>query len=197
MIMIQNILVSDDLLDERFACNLQACKGACCWEGDYGAPLEAEELRLLADIYPIVAPRLLPEGRAAIEAQGLFVEAPDGHGPAATLVDSGACAYLTRNDQGVALCGIEQAYRAGEIDWPKPISCHLYPVRVTKLPLAGMEALNYDRWDICAAACTKGAQENIRIFEFAKDALVRRYGLDWYEELEAAFAYKEGEAGKE
>ncbi len=191
MLMIQNILVSDDLLDERFACNLAACKGACCWEGDYGAPLEEEELRILADIYPTLAHRLLPAGRAAIEAQGLWVEAPDGHGPAATLVENGACAYLTRNEAGIALCGIEQAYRAGEIDWPKPISCHLYPIRVTKLPLAEMEALNYDRWDICAAACTKGRQENIRIFEFAKDALIRRYGQAWYEELEAAFAYRE------
>lgn len=191
MLMIDTVLVGDDVVSENFACNLDACKGACCWEGEFGAPLENNELSILADIYPLIAHRLTPAGRAAIEDQGLFTDTPDGNGPATTLVGNGACAYLTRDKNGIALCGIEQAYRDGDIDWPKPISCHLYPIRVKPMPSVGFEALNYDRWDICSAACTKGERERIRIFEFAKDALIRKYGEEWYEELVAAVTYAE------
>lgn len=193
MLFIGDVLVSDDVVSEHFACNLEACKGACCWEGDYGAPLEDEELNTLAAIYPEVAPYLLPAGRAAIEEQGLFVDTPDGGGYATTLLESGACAYMTRSKEGIALCGIEQAWREGKIEWAKPISCHLYPIRVKSKKEAGFEALNYDRWDICSAACSKGAAQKIRIFEFAETALVRKYGQDWYDELVAAVAYQETE----
>ncbi len=179
-------MVSDEVTDEQFACNLTACKGACCWEGDFGAPLERDELPILEKIYPEVAPFLTEAGRAAIEAQGVYTinETTDGHDT--PLVDNAACAYMTLNDQGMAMCGIEQAHRAGKIGWKKPISCHLYPIRVKSKPEANFEALNYDRWDICSAACSKGAREKIRVFEFAKPALIRKYGEDWYEELAAA-----------
>lgn len=193
MLIIQDVLVSEEVVSEQFACNLSACKGACCWEGEYGAPLEFDELAILADIYPTVAPRLTKQGRAAIEAQGLYTDTPDGGGPATTLVENGACAYLTYNKEGIALCGIEQAFRAGEIDWPKPISCHLYPIRVNRNEAIGFEALNYDRWDICSAACSKGAKENIRVFEFAQTALVRKYGEEWYQELLAAVEHQQKE----
>lgn len=193
MLIIQDVLVSDDVIAEQFACNLNACKGACCWEGDYGAPLEFNELAILADVYPTIAHRLTEKGRRAIETQGVYTDTPDGNGPATTLVEGGACAYLTYNEVGVALCGIEQAFRAGDIDWVKPISCHLYPIRVAKNEAVGFEALNYDRWDICSAACSKGKKENIRIFEFAKTALVRKYGEEWYNELVAAVEHQEME----
>lgn len=179
-------MVADDVTDEQFACNLTACKGACCWEGDFGAPLEADELPIVERIYPEVAPFLTDEGRAAIAEQGLYVANEQLGGYDTPLVDNAACAYMTLNEQGMAMCGIEQAHRAGKIDWKKPISCHLYPIRVKSNPEAGFEALNYDEWDICAAACAKGAREKIRVFEFAKDALIRKYGTEWYEELVAA-----------
>lgn len=186
MYIIGNIMVSDDVTDEQFACNLTACKGACCWEGDFGAPLEAAELPILEEIYPAVAPYLTEEGRAAIAEQGLFTKNEEVGGWDTPLVDNKACAYMTLNGQGMAMCGIEQAHRDGKTDWKKPISCHLYPIRVKSIPEANFEALNYDVWDICSAACTKGDKERIRLYEFAKPALIRKYGADWYAELKAA-----------
>ncbi|MEL6143170.1 MAG: DUF3109 family protein [Bacteroidota bacterium] len=197
MLVIQDILVSDEVVAEEFACNLTACKGACCWEGDFGAPLEVAELVTLAAIYPYVAPYLRPEGRAAIEEQGPYTKTKDNHGPATTLVNGGACAYMTRNEHGIALCGIEQAYRAGDIDWPKPISCHLYPIRVKQSEKMGFEALNYDRWHICSPACKKGKRDKVKVYEFAKEALIRKFGPDWYDELDAAAKYKAQEEKKD
>jgi len=176
MYIIGSVLVSDDVVQEQFACNLNACKGACCWEGDFGAPLEKEELPILAEIYPEVAPLLTEEGRAAIAEQGHYTYNEQVDGYDTTLLANGACAYMTRNENGMAQCGIESAYNAGRIDWKKPISCHLYPIRVKSNPAANFEALNYDRWDICSAACTKGAKEKISVFAFAKPALIRKYG---------------------
>jgi len=190
MLNIGDVLVSEDVQSEHFACNLSACKGACCWEGEYGAPLSPEELPILATIYPEIAAELTPAGREAIEAQGVFTTSTDQAGPATPLIDGGACAHLVRDEAGVALCGIERAYRAGKIDWPKPISCHLYPIRVRKAAGAVFARLEYDRWDICSAACTKGKKEKVRIFEFAKTALIRKYGEAWYDELVAAVNYQ-------
>jgi len=186
MYLIGNIIVSDEVTDEHFACNLTACKGACCWEGEYGAPLEKDELSILEDIYPEVSPYLTEEGRAAIAEQGLYTKNDKFGGWDTPLVDNKACAYMTLNGQGMAMCGIEQAHRDGKIDWKKPISCHLYPIRVNAKPEANFEALNYDVWDICSAACSKGKKEKIRVYEFAKPALIRKYGEAWFEELEAA-----------
>ncbi len=184
MYIIGNILVSDDVTDEQFACNLTACKGACCWEGDFGAPLEDAELPILERIYPAVAPHLTEAGRAAIAEQGTYTKNGDGHDT--PLIDGGACAYMTLDGTGTAQCGIEQAYNAGDIDWKKPISCHLYPIRINTNPHTGFEALNYDVWDICSAACSRGEREQIAIYEFVKPALIRKYGEAWYAELEAA-----------
>jgi hypothetical protein len=186
MYIIGNIIVSNEVADEQFACNLTACKGACCWEGEFGAPLDRDELPILEQIYPEVAPFLTDAGRAAIEEQGLYTANEETNGYDTPLVDNAACAYMTLNDQGMAMCGIEQAHRAGKIGWKKPISCHLYPIRVKSNSEANFEALNYDQWDICSAACSKGAREKIRVFEFAKPALIRKYGEAWYEELAAA-----------
>ncbi len=186
MYLVGSVLVSDDVVKEQFACDLSACKGACCWEGDFGAPLEADELARLEEVYPEVAPLLSPAGRAAIAEQGLYTENETADGHDTPLIDNAACAYMTYDELGTAQCGIELAHRAGKIDWKKPISCHLYPIRVKANKQAGFEALNYDRWDICSAACTKGAKEKIRVFEFARPALVRKYGEAWYKELEAA-----------
>ena len=192
MLIIKNILVSDDLLEEQFMCNLNACKGACCWEGDWGAPLEQDELDILNKIYRTIKPYLGKEGRKVISEKGkyTFYEEPGEFGT--PLLENGACAYMTYDLNGVAQCGIEKAYKDGVIDFRKPISCHLYPIRVNSEKDLHFEALNYDRWDICSAACEKGKEFKMPVFRFAKDAIIRKYGIDFYEELEAAAEFLEG-----
>lgn len=191
MLIVQDIFISEDVIKEKFLCNLNACKGACCWEGDYGAPLEKEELHTLERIYDDVKPFLTLEGQNAIEKQGLFVynKKPKEYGT--PLIDEAACAYMTYDQNGVAKCGIEKAYEAGVTDFKKPISCHLYPIRIKRNKEVNFEALNYDEWDICSAACELGKQEQLPIYKFVKDALIRKYGEAFYEELEAAVRYLE------
>ncbi|HMO41352.1 MAG TPA: DUF3109 family protein [Saprospiraceae bacterium] len=185
MLIIEDILISDDLIQEAFVCNLKACKGACCQEGDYGAPLEEAEMTVLQQIYADVAPFLTPAGRAAIEAQGVYTwfDGPDDYGT--PLIDGGPCAYMTRDALGIAQCGIELAWRAGATDFRKPISCHLYPVRITPRGDQQMEIINYERWDICSAACTLGAELQMPVYQFVREALIRKYGEAFYEALHA------------
>jgi hypothetical protein len=191
MIQIDNKLVSDEVVQEFFACDLQKCKGECCVAGDSGAPLEAEERTLLEAVYSEVEAFLTPESQAAIALQGKWVGNEQEGFSTPMLPNDGACVY-TVFEQGIAFCGIERAHQAGKISWLKPISCHLYPIRVTKRK--DFEALNYDRWSICKAACGNGNTRGIRVFEFVKDALVRKYGNDFYEQLAATAAYiKENE----
>lgn len=192
MLMVQEILVSDDVIEQQFMCNLKACKGACCWEGDFGAPLEEAELKTLNRIYDQLTPYLTEEGKKVIEEKGKYTyfEEPQEYGT--PLLENGACAYMTYDENGVAQCGIERAYKEGVVDFKKPISCHLYPIRVNKDENGFFEALNYDRWDICSAACAKGKETQIAVYQFAKDALVRKYGLAFYEELDAAAEFVKG-----
>lgn len=189
MIIIQDILISDDVIEKQFMCNLNACKGACCWEGDFGAPLEDQEIDILQDNYQKIKPFLTNEGRKAIREKGKYTyfEEPAENGT--TLLDNGACAYMTYSKGGIAQCGIETAYKAGAIDFKKPISCHLYPIRVNQDEDAAFEALNYDKWDICSAACQKGKEQQISVYQFVKDAIIRKYGEAFYNELDAAAQY--------
>lgn len=185
MILIQDkILVSLDVIEEQFLCNLNACKGACCWEGDSGAPLEEEELGVLDKIYDTIKPYLRPEGIKAIEEQGKYVFVEEGTLKefSTPLVDNAACAYMTIDKKGIAKCGIEEAYRDGKIDWKKPISCHLYPIRIAEYN--DIDAVNYERWDICSAACTAGKKAKLPVYKFAKEPLIRKYGEAFYNELE-------------
>ena len=186
MIFIGDILVSDELVEEQFVCNLTACKGACCWEGEYGAPLDTAELATLEQIYADVEPFLSVAGRAAIAEQGHYVYEKENQSYATPLIDGGPCAYMTLDGNGVAQCGIERAYREGKTSYRKPISCHLYPIRVKRNKKVNYEALNYDRWDICAAACTKGRREKVPVYQFAREALIRAYGAEFYAALDAA-----------
>lgn len=186
MIIIGDILVSDDLVEEQFVCNLSACKGACCWEGEFGAPLDPTELDTLERIYADVAPFLSAAGKAAIQEQGHYVYEEDNQSFATPLIDGGPCAYMTLDRHGVAQCGIERAFREGKTDYHKPISCHLYPIRVKRNKQVNYEALNYDRWDICSAACTKGEREKVAVYQFAREALIRAYGPEFYEALDEA-----------
>jgi hypothetical protein len=186
VLIIDEILISDDLIEAEFVCNLQACRGACCWEGDWGAPLEEAELQTLEHIYPAIRPFLDARGIALIEEEGLYTFYPEAGQHGTPLLEDGACAYLTFEDAGIAKCGIEKAWEAGATDFKKPVSCHLYPVRIKKTPEVGFEALNYDRWDICSAACALGKSLEVPVYRFVKDALIRKYGESFYEQLDAA-----------
>ncbi|MEO0042107.1 MAG: hypothetical protein RL329_1555 [Bacteroidota bacterium] len=186
MIIVQDKLISDELIEEQFVCNLNACKGACCWEGDFGAPLEKDELAILKQIYPAVRPYLTESGQKVIDSEGTsqYFRGMKSYGT--SLVEGGACAFMTMTAAGVSQCGIEQAWRDGKTTFRKPISCHLYPIRVSKSKSMGTEMLNYDRWDICTAACSLGKKEQVPVYQFLKEALIRAYGADFYEELDAA-----------
>jgi len=180
MFQLGKTIVSEDILEKDFVCNLSACHGACCVDGDAGAPLNEEETKILQDIYPLVKPFLRKEGIAVIEAQGTWVNGTDGE-LETPLIDDKDCAYVIF-DGKTALCGIEQAYNQGIVKWKKPVSCHLYPIRVKDF--SEFSAVNYDRWDICDPACSLGAELEVPVYKFVKEALVRRFGIDWYTELE-------------
>ena len=180
MIIIQETVISDDIADHFFVCNLEACKGACCVEGDLGAPLEEPELRILEQEYANIKPFLTEVGQAAIAAQGLYIKDWEGD-YSTTTIDDKECAYALWDERGILKCGIEQAYLAGATTFKKPISCHLYPIRITKYE--GFEALNYDRWNICNPACSFGEKLGVRIYQFLKEPLIRKYGEGWYGEL--------------
>lgn len=180
MFQIGKTLVSEELLSEEFVCNLSKCKGICCVEGDAGAPLDDDELDILDDIYEDVKPFLRQEGIESIEQQGKYTFDEDGDWTT-PLVNGKECAYLIFDDKGYSKCGIEKAYDAGAIDYKKPISCHLYPVRVKKY--SNFTAVNYHVWNICSDACTLGKELKINVATFTKDALIRKFGEDWYDEL--------------
>jgi len=185
MLMIQDKLISDDLLEVDFLCNLDACKGACCWEGDYGAPLSEAEILTIVGIYQELKPYLTEIGIKAIEEKGIATYYSEPEFMGTPLLENGACAFMTFRD-GIAQCGMELAHRDGKTKFKKPISCHLYPIRVTEEPELGFSALNYDKWDICSAACKKGKKASLPVYQFAKEALIRKYGQDFYDELDAA-----------
>ena len=181
MIKVGEVLVSDDVRDKEFVCNLEKCKGACCVEGDFGAPLNEDELPILEEIYPIVKPYLSPEGVKAIEKQGTHTT--DDEGELCTpVIDGRECVYAIYDEKKILKCGIEQAYLDGKITWKKPISCHLYPIRITSKK--NFEALNYNKWHICSPACSLVKELQVPVYKFLKAPLIRKYGEQWYAELE-------------
>jgi hypothetical protein len=182
MIIIDEVQVSDRLGDVFFMCDLDACEGRCCVEGDLGATLEPVESASLDAFFDALRPFLDVAGLRAIDDQGKYTA--DRNGYKTPLTEEGVCAYAVP-DHGILRCGIEKAYEAGQIDFCKPISCHLYPVRVSRY--ATFDALNYERWDICDPACALGMRNRMPLYEFVKDALIRRYGEPFYKELRKAF----------
>ena len=180
MFQLGKTLVSEEIIENDFVCNLASCKGACCVDGDAGAPLEKEETTILESNYNNVKPLLRDEGIAAIQKQGTFITTPNGDFET-PLIDGNECAYVIF-DGATALCGIEQAYNQGLIAWKKPISCHLYPVRVKDF--TEFSAINYHRWEICDDACSLGKELQVPIYKFVKEALIRKFGADWYSSLE-------------
>jgi hypothetical protein len=189
MIIIDDKIVSEELKDKHFVCNLSACKGACCVEGDSGAPLDFDELDVMENIYEKVKSYITQEGIAAIENQGHFIlDNEDGVMKTPLIEGTGACAYVNYKN-GTAYCGIERAWIDKKIDFRKPVSCHLYPVRITKHK--DFEAVNYERWDICNPACSQGDELKVPIYKFVKEALIRKYGEDFYAALEASIKFSE------
>lgn len=193
MLAVGNVLVSEEVLDKRFVCDLNACKGQCCIDGDAGAPLEENETAILDDIFDSVKPFMDMEGIQSIEKQGTFVVDIDGE-YVTPLIKGERCAYVVF-DNGIATCAIEKAYRAGAVSWQKPISCHLYPIRVQKLTFG--EALNYHKWHVCRPACACGEKLNVPVYKFLKAPLVRKLGAEWYAELEVAAGVWEKQNNKE
>lgn len=183
MISIDERLVSDELFKAYFACDLHACKGACCVEGDAGAPLEIEEIDQLESELDSILPFLTEKGKMVLEQKGVFEMDPEGD-YVTPLIEGKECAFTTFDENGIAKCGIEDAYRAGATSFLKPISCHLYPIRVHKGKFH--EALNYHRWPICRPACECGAKLKVKVYRFLRGAIVRKYGEDFYDKLEEA-----------
>lgn len=181
MFQLGKTIISEDIIKKDFVCNLSACKGACCVDGDAGAPLELDEITILKNIYPKLKPFLRKEGIAAIEKQGTFTTNDFGEHET-PLIDGADCAYVIFDKKGTALCAIEEAYNQGVIDWKKPVSCHLYPIRVKDY--TEFSAVNYHKWEICDDACTLGKELQVPVYKFVKQALIRKFGEDWYMELE-------------
>ena len=181
MFQLGKTIVSEDLIEKDFVCNLSKCKGECCVSGVAGAPLEKSEVYLLQEIYPKVKSFLRKEGISAIEQQGTSIKTNLGE-LETPLVNNSECAYLIFNENKIASCGIEEAYNTGVINWKKPISCHLYPVRVKAY--SEFAAVNYHKWDICDDACSLGNELKVPVYKFVKEALIRKFGTNWYLELE-------------
>ena len=181
MVSIDNTLISEDLISEDFVCNISKCKGECCVSGEAGAPLEKDEVTFLEQNYSKIKPFLNPKGISAIESQGVFVKGFDDDFET-PLVKGAECAYTVFSKEGVASCGIEKAYNKGVIHFQKPISCHLYPVRVQQYD--EMTAVNYHSWSICSDACSFGKSLKTPVYKFVKTALIRKFGQDWYDALD-------------
>lgn len=181
MIQIEDTLVSLDLVERHFLCDLSRCKGACCIEGDSGAPLEEKELAELEKVLPAIWDDLSPEARQVIEKQGVAYIDVEGD-TVTSIVNGKDCVFTCYEADGTCKCAIEKACREGRTDFYKPVSCHLYPVRVTQY--RGFRAVNYNRWDICKAAELLGRREKLPAYKFLKEPLVRKFGIAWYETLE-------------
>jgi hypothetical protein len=183
MLQIDDTIISLDLLEEMFCCNLHACKGICCVEGNAGAPLEAKELKQLEDILPVVWDDLSPKARQIIRKQGVAYLDEDGE-YVTSIVDGKDCVFTCYTEENVCICAIEKAYKNGKTDFYKPISCHLYPVRIAKYN--DFRAVNYHRWQVCRPAVSLGRKKRLKVYEFLKEPLIRKFGTEWYEQLNIA-----------
>jgi hypothetical protein len=190
MIIIDNIFVDEELIKEKFVCNLDKCKGACCVDGDAGAPLAEDELQTLTNVFPIVKKYLSKAALAEIERVGIYTRdaefdwvTPD--------IDGGVCVYAYEDEKKVVKCAIEKAYLNGEITWKKPISCHLFPIRMGTKGV--FEAMNYEpREDLCAPACINGSALNVPVYRFLKEPIIRKFGEGFYSALDTIAQKKNG-----
>ena len=186
MIVIDNKLISDEVIEEQFVCDLTKCKGGCCEDGDAGAPMEKWELEKLKEYYEVVKPYMTKEGIAEIDRQGLYIYDKE-FGWVTPTINGAICAYGYRDKQGIIKCSIEQAYNDGKLDWKKPLSCHLFPIKTKKSRRdPDIEYVNYEpREDLCKAACSLGKKLKVPVYVFLKESLIRKYGEEFYEALAA------------
>jgi hypothetical protein len=180
MIIVGNALVSEDILEKKFACQIDKCKGECCVQGDAGAPLLKDEADIILDIYDKIEPYISAEGIAEIKENGFVTRDTDGD-LVTVCRSSGECVFVVYESNGIASCAIEKAHTAGDIDFKKPISCHLYPIRTKKY--GSYIAMNYHHWDICNDACKAGSEMNVPVYEFLREAIIRKMCEEWYKEL--------------
>jgi hypothetical protein len=181
LVEIEDKIVSTQIFERQFVCDLSACKGACCIEGDNGAPVTTEEVQIIEANLPKIKPFMRPEGIAAVEKNGVAYLDNDLE-PATTLVNGAECAFVFFDDAGIAKCAIEKAQREGHIDFLKPISCHLYPIRTKQFQ--DYTALNYEKWEICEPACACGEKLEVPVYKFLQEPLVRAFGTAFFRELE-------------
>lgn len=182
MFQIGDTVVSTELAERFFCCNIDACKGACCIEGDAGAPVTDYEFQKLKEILPDIWDDLLPQAQREIEENGVAYLDSDGE-LVTSIVNGKNCVFSCYAPGGVCECAIDRAYRQGRIDFQKPISCYLYPVRIKEYPT--FTSVNYHRWKICKSAEVLGRKNKVRVYQFLKDPLIRRFGQKWYDELAA------------
>ena len=183
MFLIQNTLVSLDVLEKDFCCDLDKCRGCCCIEGDAGAPVEMDEVAKLEEVLPLIWNDLAPEAKAIIDKQGVVYTDEEGD-LVTSIVNGKDCVFTCYDEKGCCYCAIEKAFRAGKVDFCKPVSCALYPIRVGDY--GPYKAVNYHRWNVCKAAVLLGQKENLPVYKFLKEPLIRKFGEDWYKELEIA-----------
>jgi len=181
MIILDQVAVDESVVKSFFACDLNKCKGACCVEGESGAPLEKQEAEILETYIHILEPYMSEEGRKAVRKQGVGVIDDDGDLTTPLISRKGPCAFVCFTEDKTAYCAIEKAYKDKKIPFQKPLSCHLYPIRVERKQ--NREYLFYHRWEICKPACDCGLQKKISLITFVKDALIRKYGVEWYNRL--------------
>ncbi len=180
MLEIQNTLVSLDLAEQFFCCDLDSCLGECCIEGDAGAPITEEEKKKIEEILPEIYDELLPAAKREIDSNGVAYIDEEGD-LVTSIIDGRNCVFTCYEAGGMCHCAIERAYRQGRIDFCKPVSCHLYPLRLTEYPT--FTAVNYHRWKICKCAELLGRKNGVRLYQFLKGPLERRFGKEWYAEL--------------
>jgi hypothetical protein len=182
MIIIDNVIISEELISEKFVCALDKCKGGCCVDGDAGAPLNEEELSELEDVFPIVKKYLSKEAIAEIEKVGIYTHDDEFHW-VTPVIDGGICVYGYKDEKGIVKCSIEKAYLNKEVEWQKPISCHLFPIRMGTRGV--FDVMNYEpREELCAPACANGSALNVPVYQFLKGPIERKFGAPFYEALD-------------
>ena len=183
MLQIDDTIISLDLFDEKFVCDLASCKGECCIEGDAGAPLEHDEIKIIENLLPVIWDDLTEASKEVIKKQGVYYIDEDEE-PVTSIVNGAECVFTYTDENGICKCAIEKAFREGKTDFYKPVSCHLYPVRLQKYK--EFTAVNYHRWKICNCARSLGSELNVPVYRFLKEPLTRRFGAEWYKQLAIA-----------
>ncbi|MBR6285704.1 MAG: DUF3109 family protein [Bacteroidaceae bacterium] len=185
MFQVGDVIVSGDIITEKFCCDLDACKGQCCIDGDAGAPVSLDEVEKLEECMEAAWDDMSQQAQEVVAEQGVVYTDRDGD-LVTSIVDNRNCVFTYYDDKGCCLCALEKAFREGRTKWCKPASCYLYPIRVAKV--GGLDALNYHRWSVCKAAVRKGEELNLPVYKFLRGPLIAAYGEEWYAELEEVAA---------